>query len=119
MSEDIIKALITSTANGTILCGHCKKGMHSIAGIKEGQEETTLLKDRCNNEACECICKTHYIARDGSVQEFETIDCTDPLYDFGGQLNPRNKDDDIIDQLNHKFHKARRQRYASTQNREP
>jgi len=100
---------ITSTDINKSYCGNCKKNQHCIHGTKKEKDSdeippVIMLKDKCNNDICECKCRRFYSAKNGKLRRLGTIDDTDPLEGFN-MNQKREKIDDIIDILNNTIRK--------------
>jgi len=92
---------IKSAQYSRFQCTNCaKRKIHCIAGGKKG-EPVQLLKDRCTNAECECRCRTHYIANNGRLKPYGTIDNTSAVDDI--KVRPRDETDELIDKLNKKM----------------
>jgi len=82
----------------TFICPNCTRKIHCIAGGK-AEAPVELLKDRCNNDNCECRCRRFYVARNGRLRRYGTIDDTDVMAEFS-PITERTPVDDLIDELN-------------------
>lgn len=89
---------LVGSQNHTYRCPNCRKNMHCIGGYKEEGDPVELLKDRCG-KGCECRCRTHFIAKNGRLKKYGTVDDTDVLEGFT-KTTGRNETDDLIDELN-------------------
>ncbi len=95
--------LVTLTGeNRTLFCGNCKKKIHCIGGKKDKSEKIEMVKDRCNNDDCECRCRTHYIGKDGRLHKYGTIDNSTAIDE------PAVKYDDETDKLIQRINKMYR-----------
>ena len=84
-------------------CVNCRKKIHCMAGWKKEGDLVVLIKDRCGKD-CECKCRTHFVGKDGRLHRYGTIDTSNAMEDFSQDL-PRNKTDDLIDEMNEEFKK--------------
>ena len=98
MSEERYYTIIGAQYK-THQCPSCKKNVHCIAGYKNEGDPVELLKDRCSKD-CECKCRTHYLAKNGKLKKYGTVDDTKPE-----TIPDRKRDetDDLIDQINAGF----------------
>ena len=115
MSEEVIGTVgekneynIIGGLNKTYQCPPCKRNIHCIAGFKEIGDPVIMLKDRCGKD-CECKCRHSYLARNGKLRKYGTVDDTDVLEDFKAD-RPRDATDDKIDELNQKHNALRQDR---------
>lgn len=92
---------IIGAQHNTYQCPNCRKNIHCIAGYENEGDTVELLKDRCGKD-CECKCRTQYLAKNGKLRKYGTVDDTDPMSDFS-QDKPRDHTDDMIDGLNTQF----------------
>lgn len=79
-------------------CPKCLKNVHSIAGYNKGEDIPSLLKVRCTTPDCECICKTHFMGKDGKMRLFGTKD--NSFVEGYSQDKERTATDDMIDLIN-------------------
>jgi len=79
-------------------CTKCVKNVHNIAGYAKGEETPSLLKVRCSSPDCECICKTHYMGKDGRMKLLGTKD--NSVVEKFVQDKKRDDTDNLIDQIN-------------------
>lgn len=86
-------------------CTSCKRNVHCIAGWKNQGDPVKMLKDRCGKD-CECKCRTHYLAKNGKLKPYGTVDGTSSL-DGINLRSERNESDDFIDELNAWFVSSR------------
>jgi hypothetical protein len=89
-------------------CPNCRKNIHCIAGYKNIGDPVEMLKDRCGND-CECKCRHSYLAQNGKLRRYGTIDDTHVFEDFA-QNRPRDETDDFIDEINDSFNSRRKDR---------
>tara|TARA_R110000744_G_scaffold130730_3_gene238468 strand:- start:3364 stop:3726 length:363 start_codon:yes stop_codon:yes gene_type:complete len=89
-------------------CPNCRKNIHCIAGFKDVGDPVIMLKDRCGKD-CECKCRHSYLAKNGKLRKYYTVDDTDVLEDFT-QDRPRDATDDLIDEINAGFNADRKDR---------
>ena len=110
MSEEIIGVAgsaddeinIKSAQYARFQCTNCaKRKIHCIAGGKKG-DPVEMLKDRCTNPECECRCRTHYIANNGRLRRYGTVDDTSVIEDMDLGIT-RTHIDDMIDEFNAKI----------------
>ena len=115
MSEEIIGTVgekneynIIGGVNKAYQCPNCRKNIHCVAGFKEEGDMVLLLKDRCGKD-CECKCRHSYLARNGKLRKYGTVDDSDLLEDFIVERE-RNASDDFIDEINQKYNDRRKDR---------
>ena len=109
MSEFVIKSQMFHRFQ----CPNCNnKKIHCIGGGKIG-EPVEMVKDRCNDKACECKCRRFYIANNGKPRRYGTIDDTSALDDFRPETD-RTETDDIIEKLNEQSRKLNESKQGRT-----
>ena len=84
-------------------CPPCKRNVHCIAGYENKGDTVEMLKDRCGKD-CECKCRTHYLAKNGKLKKYGTVDDTE-----AESFPDRKRDatDDFIDEINDGFNRDR------------
>jgi hypothetical protein len=85
----------------TYQCPSCRKNIHCIAGYENEGDPVELLKDRCGKD-CECKCRTYYLAKNGKLRKYGTIDDTSVMEQFSEE-HSRDELDDFIDKINMGF----------------
>lgn len=97
MSEVVVK----KNSQNLFRCPNCnKKNIHCIGGGPK-EDPVEMLKDRCNNNECQCHCRTHYEANNGRLKRYGTIDNTSSIEDMSDDV--RNETDNVIDEINKQF----------------
>ncbi len=82
----------------TFYCPNCTKRVHCRAGIVDGTYTVEMIKDRCNNDKCECKCRRYY-SHDGILYKYGTKLPTGKLTSEN-ESSKRNFTDDLIDNFN-------------------
>lgn len=115
MSEEVIGTVgekneynVIGGVNKAYQCANCRKNIHCVAGFKKKGDPVVLLKDRCGKD-CECKCRHSYLAKNGKLRKYYTVDDTDVLEDFTSDRK-RNASDDFIDEINDAFNSRRKDR---------
>jgi len=83
-------------------CPNCNKrkgGLHCLAGRKKDEKGIVMVKDRCNNNHCECKCRRFY-DYNGKLYKYGT----EPII-ITEKKNIRDQSDEFIDNLNDRFKK--------------
>jgi len=117
MSEEVIGTVnsytvITAQSN-KYQCPNCRKQIHCIAGYKNEGDPVEMLKDRCGKD-CECKCRHSYLAKNGKLRKYGTVDDTSSIEDMDLTEHKRDANDDFIDQINDDFNSARTDRMVDT-----
>ncbi len=82
----------------TFYCPNCTRRVHCRAGIVDGTETVEMIKDRCNNDKCECKCRQFY-SHEGFLYKYGTklpVKQRPPV-DASGRRNPV---DTLIEEFN-------------------
>lgn len=90
----------------TLLCGNCNKKIHCVAGQKENDDKVVMVKDRCNKDACECRCRTHFIGKNGRLRKYGTVDNSTAIEEPVVEYN--DETEKLIQQINASYHRNER-----------
>lgn len=96
---------LIASQHRTYQCPNCRKQIHCLAGFEKEGDPVELLKDICGKN-CACKCRTHYVAKNGRLKKYGTVDDTTSIDDFP-EARERDETDDFIDEINSRFNKSR------------